>query len=217
MEKQYASFKSLDDGSKIFYKTFECHDLKYSDTEMIFSGYANTKNQADAYGDIPTNYEGKAVYDMSRFVKNPVMFVDHANSLTMVMGKFTVVREDDKGLFVELVLRPIEDVHNPLVKDAISTFKSGFGRALSIGGRWYFDDPENPNHLTKAYIHEISGVGVGADGDALVRPKSIEEDQEAKGQKGLEALIKEYRAKPSNDLLNKITAHKKAMQGDKQK
>lgn len=215
MEKQYKQFKELNDGSKIFYKTFECQDLKFNDDELVFEGYANTKNQPDAYGDIPTNYKGEAVYDLSRFSKNPVMFVDHHNSLSMVMGKFTLIQEDERGLFVRLKLMPQEEAHTPEVKHAISAFKTGFGRALSIGGRWHFEDKENPTHLTKAYIHEISGVGVGADEDALVRPKSLEteESQAQELRKGLEALVATYRDTQNPEILTQISQKSKELKG----
>ena len=84
---------------------------------------------------------------------------------------------------------------NPIALDvahAIEAYKEGFARGISIGGLWYFDDPENPKHLTRAYIHEISLVGVGADSRALVE-KQIEpsEDGEAETEAAEEVAQEE--------------------------
>ena len=160
-------------------KVFEIEefDVKSEDGKFYITGYANNKNKEDRYGDIP---KGDNVYDLKMYKKNPVVFVDHINSATMIVGNMVKIKEDDKGLAFKLLLRNIDDVHNPQVKDAISAYKTGFGRALSIGGRWLFEDANNPKFLTKAIIHEISIVGVGADGLALTdapKPKNFEGDK----------------------------------------
>ena len=64
----------------------------------------------------------------------------------------------------------------PEVKQVVSAAMGGFVRALSIGGRWYYDDPKNQNLLTRAYLHEISLVAIPADEDSLTntpKPKML--------------------------------------------
>ena len=79
MEKQYSHFRKSDSGETIYFKTFELHSLDIKDNGDGFyvgEGYANTKNNPDSYGDIPTNFKGNKVYDLSRMQTNPVMLLD---------------------------------------------------------------------------------------------------------------------------------------------
>lgn len=157
---------------KIF--NIEDFSIKKEDGKIYIEGYANTKNKPDRYGDIP---KGDNVYDIKEYKKNPVVFIDHYASAAYIAGNMVNLKEDEKGLKFKMLLRQLDDIHNPPVKDAVSAYITGFARALSIGGRWFFDDEKNPKHLTKAIIHEISIVGVGADPNALAntpKPKKLE-------------------------------------------
>jgi hypothetical protein len=149
------------------------------DTAKVYlSGYANTKNEVDSYGDYPTNYDGKPVYDLGRMETNPVCLVDHRISASNIAGNFTELVETDKGLWFRLLLRPLAQVYNDMVKDAISSYIHGFGRALSIAGQWLYEDADHPTHLTTAKIGEISLVGVGAAPNALTTtdyPKALQD------------------------------------------
>jgi hypothetical protein len=212
MEKQYSHSRKLPLGETIYFKTFELTDLDVKDSGDGFyvgEGYANTKNHPDAYGDVPTNYKGKSVYDLSRMKSNPVMLLDHEVSASMIMGKFIELKEDDNGLYFKSIFRPLDQVYNDNVKDAISAYINGFASALSIGGRWHFEDDKNPTHLTKAEIHEISGVAVGADPMALYSKPSetIEKSKETEGCKMLEVLeelVSEYQSTGDEKLLSTI-------------
>ena len=165
------------------YKVFSSESMKAIelDGKFYLEGYVNTKNKPDSYGDIPTNYEGKPVYDLTRMFSNPVAFIDHENSASNIAGNWVELKEDDFGLYGKLLLRGLDTIYNDEVKDAVSAYMTGFGRAFSIGGRWYFEDQNNPAHLTKAVIHEISLVGVGADSTAVAnsveRPKNMEQPE----------------------------------------
>lgn len=191
-------------GVNMDYKQLAIKDLETEQTEegYYIQGYANTKNTPDAYGDIPTNYEGKPVYDLSRFKKNPVFLADHEVSVGNIIGVFTELKEDEKGLWFKAKL--MESPQTDIAKHAIEAIKQGFSRALSIGGKWFFEDPNNPTHLTKAYIHEISAVAVGADGNALSTqdiPKQLTE----KISKGtsldeIEPLLNAFRKKYVDEI-----------------
>jgi phage head maturation protease len=151
-------------------KTFPIEEIKIVKSESgrtTLSGYANTKGKPDSYGDIPTNYQGNPVYVLDRFTKNPVMLMDHRNSLSAIMGRFLTLTEDARGLFFEAELMTNDEAKCDDIQHAISAYENGFARALSIGGRWTYADPNNPTHMTGAYIVEISGVAVPADEDAL--------------------------------------------------
>lgn len=142
-----------------------------SDGKFYLSGYANTKDKPDSYGDIPHSLNGSPVYDLSRFQKNPVMLVDHCMSVGSIMGTFVELREDQIGLYFRALIMDLSDAYTETVQHAISAYRRGFAKALSIGGIWEFNDPENRSHLTTAKIFEISGVAVGADENAIVTPQ----------------------------------------------
>jgi HK97 family phage prohead protease len=197
------------------YKTIEINEVKATKEEGKFylEGYANNKNKVDSYGDRPTSFKGEPVYDLKRMKKNPVMLVDHNNSAAKVMGNFVKLKEDDKGLYFKALLRNPEGLSQPDLKDVINGYMNGFIRSLSIGGRWHFEDKDNPMHLTKAEIFEISGVAVGADGLALTtvsKPKKIGEkiEQPSKAET-IRNLIKQYRESKDSKIINQIMEAKK--------
>jgi hypothetical protein len=115
-------------------------------------------------------------------------------------------------LFFKVLLKNIEDCFRPEVKEAIRNYQLGFARALSIGGKWFFDDPKNPKNLTRAYLYEISGVGVGADEDALCnteKPKSIENGNQLPNGNDDQLLIK-VRIEALNKLIKERKNVKKS-------
>jgi hypothetical protein len=176
------------------------------------TGYANIKDVADSYGDIPHSLNGSPVYDLSRFSLNPVALVDHVKSVGNIFGVFIVgpgaTYEDSRGL--RFKLRLMDEPQTDIAKHAVEAYKSGMARAFSIGGEWAFNDPKNKDHLTTAIIHEISGVAIGADKFALSDLpyiKSIEHEKDESDNcraKALEMLIQEYRQKPCDLILKGI-------------
>jgi HK97 family phage prohead protease len=159
-------------------KLFEIDDIKTEQEEEKFyiTGIANNKGIVDAYGDIP---QGDNVYDLKRYKKNPVVLVDHTNSVGNIAGKMVKIKETEKGL--EFKMRLMDNPQTDIAKHAVEAFKSGFGNALSIGGVWEYgetNEKKGTRILTKALIHEISLVGIGADSHALTdvpNPKSAPE------------------------------------------
>ena len=149
-------------------KEFEITDckVKKEDGLVVMRGYANTKNKADRYGDVPIVLEGvrNYVYELSEFLKNPVMLLDHNNSVSSICGSFTEMIEDEIGLRFTAVF---SNSTLPEIEHARTVYLEGHGKALSIAGIWHFEDKENPTNLTYAEIFHISPVGVGADPNAL--------------------------------------------------
>lgn len=143
------------------------------------TGYANTKGHPDSYGDIPS---GDQVYDLTRILKNPVAIADHVNSVGHIVGSFVELKEDQTGLFFKL--RLMENPQTEIAKHAVEAYKAGYGVALSIGGDWYYgaENPDGTRLLTKAVLHHIALVAIGADENALTtadRPK----------MKGIESVL----------------------------
>jgi hypothetical protein len=192
---------------------------------VMLSGYLNNKlipgtdePAQDSYGDIPI---GDDVYDIARLKSNPVALINHDNNAAGIAGNYIYLSETDQGLQFKEILRPLEDIHSAEVKDAVSAWGSGFGRAYSIGGTWYYDaeksDPETGTwYLVKAILHEASHVAIGADPWALSgRPDTdkgkgaqcvtledaIREYAEGKG----EAKLKQYFTEVEENGRNKET------------
>lgn len=183
-------------------KEFELADFKAierADGALEISGYANTKHIADRYGDIPTEFNRSYVYDIVEFLKNPIMLLDHEGEVKNVAGSFAECREDEKGLFVKGVFTKSD---LPIMKHARTLIKEGHLKTFSIGGRWMYEDLENPNHLTLAKIYEISIVAVPADPNATFAPvnEKAAEVEDKKDEKPQQA--KEINFKP---LADKIT------------
>ncbi|MGB2579194.1 HK97 family phage prohead protease [Elusimicrobium simillimum] len=164
-------------------KLLAIEDVKITETEqglVYLQGYANTKNAADRYGDIPTIYHKKRdyVYELKNFAKNPVLLIDHVNRIDHLAGSVVNIREDEKGLYFKALF---STSNHPVVAHARHIYKEGHAKAVSIAGKFHYEDPANPSHLTLAEIFEISLVAVPADPDSLVEAveKSIKEMQDA--------------------------------------
>jgi len=192
---------NMKDGIKIlgtkenpFVKTFDISDLKIAEENglVVIRGYANTKNKADRYGDIPTVFPSlrNYVYELSEFKKNPVMLLDHRNEVSHIAGSFKEIEEDEIGLRVKAVFSNSE---LPEIKHARTVYLEGHAKAFSIAGQWFYEDKDNPTHLTYAKIYHISPVGVGADPDALgfadiENIKNINDNNNDKDENDLESV-----------------------------
>lgn len=160
--------KILGTKENLVVKVFDIVDYKVTQEEgvVVIRGYANTKGNKDRYGDIPVvlpslrNY----VYEISEFLKNPVMLLDHSNKVSHIAGSFPEIVEDDIGLRVKAVF---SNSDLPEIKHARTVYLEGHARAFSMAGIWHYEDKDHPEHLTLAEIYHISPVGVGADPNAL--------------------------------------------------
>lgn len=126
---------------------------------MEFEAYLSTFGNVDRDGDVVVR--GAFNQDLREFMKNPVMLIDHRNSIENVVGKFTDVREDDKGLYVKGIISNAPDVLSVRVKMA-----EGLIKALSMGG--YFQWDEDGVHITRVKLHEGSLVAIPANPEALI-------------------------------------------------
>ena len=143
--------------------------VKETDGLVFIEGYANTKNRADRYGDIPAVLHGKRdfVYDLTHFKKNPVLLIDHVNRLDHLAGSVVEIYEDETGLYFKALFSASQ---HPTVAHARNIYREGHAKGISIAGRFHYEDEANPNRLTLAEIFEISLVAVPADPDSLAAP-----------------------------------------------
>jgi len=133
---------------------------------IFLEGYANTKNQADRYGDVPSVYKAKRdyVYDLKEYLKNPVLLIDHVNSIDHVAGSMSEIREDGKGLYFKA---KFSNSGYPVAEHARQIYTEGHAKGISIAGVFHYENPDAPDQLTLAEIYEISLVAVPADPNAL--------------------------------------------------
>lgn len=152
---------------------------------LFIEGYANTKNKADRYGDIPTVLKSKRsyVYDLSEFRKNPVLLIDHVNRLDHLAGSVVEIEENQKGLYFKALFSASE---HPTVAHARNIYREGHAKGISIAGRFHYEDINNPQNLTLAEIFEISLVAIPADPDSLASPAA-----KTAGEANLKNLQKE--------------------------
>jgi len=184
-------------------KIIPLEQSKVTETDglVFIQGYANTKNKADRYGDIPAPLHGKRdyVYELTQFKKNPVLLIDHVNRLDHLAGSVVEIEEDEVGLYFKALFSAS---NHPAVAHARKLYQEGHAKGISIAGRFHYEDDNNPNKLTLAEIYEISLVAIPADPDSLAAvppPAAPQEDEEAKTarlqnlQKEIEAWLKELR------------------------
>lgn len=200
--------------TKIFegVKNFAINDFKAaeSDGKLIISGYANNKYIADSYGDVPTPFNRDYVYELKRYLKNPVILLNHDTNTNNLIGKCTEIYEDERGLFFRAELSTSEFAP---IKHAKTLIKEGILKTLSIGGRWHYEDPADSNKLTLAEIFEISLVSLPADSNATIT--TVTETPESGNNLSAEIAaqkISEINGKLSiyqlNDKLNKFAVKK---------
>lgn len=200
-------------------KDIELTDFKAVEENGLvkISGYANNKNIADRYGDIPTAYGRSYVYELEEFRRNPVLLLDHEAEVKKLCGTVTEIREDEKGLYFEAVL---SNSDLPEVKHARTLIKEGMLKTVSIGGMWLFEDLENPAHLTLAKIFEISLVAIPADTYATFEQVKQEKHAEPVAQKAdysaLNTKMTVFEMKQKLDDLE-VKTHKPAKSGKEQK
>jgi len=152
--------------------------VKQENGLVYIEGYANTKNLADRYGDIPTVLKQKRdfVYELTEFKKNPVLLIDHVNQLDHLAGSVTEIFENEKGLYFKALFSAS---NHPTIAHARQLYKEGHAKGISIAGRFHYEVASNPSLLTLAEIYEISLVAIPADPRSLAAPaKTVEDDEE---------------------------------------
>lgn len=146
-------------------------EIKVDDRARSFAGYASVFGGVDAYGDsiVPGAYKS-TLANRARPVR---MRFNHTSP---VIGKWTDLREDDRGLFVKGELTP----GHSLAEDVYASLKHGAVDGLSIGYRVPPGGAEFKNgirYLKQIELVEISVVEEPADGAALVSDVKILADR----------------------------------------
>ena len=177
---------------------FDVSELKAT-SEGTFQGYASKFNGIDSYGD--TILPGAYADVVSETKKLPI-FLNHDTS-EVPLGFYSVVKEDDKGLYVEgqltLSIEKARDVHEAL--------KAGSLSGLSVGILLAHDDYELKDkddvwsgrtikHVTG--LREISVCTLPADDKARI--SAVKADKEVKTVRDLEETLRDAGLSKSNAL-----------------
>lgn len=143
-------------------------DLKVDGDAGKFAGYASVFGGVDAYGD--TIVQG-AFASTLRNNGKPKMFYNH--DWTMPVGRYSVAKEDDHGLYVEGELTP----GHSLAQDVRAGMKHGTIDGLSIGGyvrKGDYDETDTGRVIRKwATLIEVSPVVFPADAAARIDGSSV--------------------------------------------
>lgn len=153
----------------------EC-DIKMDGDSGKFAGYASVFGGVDSYGD--TIIKGAFETTLKRDGK-PKMFYGHQAFDGLPIGKWTVAKEDDHGLYVEGEITP----GMSLAGDVRAALKHGTLDGLSIGGYLKSGDFEmldDGKRLIKKWsrLIEISVVAFPADSAARVDLSSVKSEIE---------------------------------------
>jgi len=153
-------------------------DLKADGDSGRFSGYASVFGGVDSYGD--TIVKGAFELSLKKYGK-PKMFFGH-NWGSLPIGKWTVAKEDDHGLYVEGELT----LASSMGRDVYAALKHGTLDGLSVGGfvvKGDYDETETGRVIRRwSVLKEISPVTFQADSAATIDLASV------KGQDLTEAI-----------------------------
>ncbi len=111
---------------------------------------------------------------LAEFRKNPVMLIDHTNSVRNIAGSFDRIREGDDGLQVQGTLSNAPELRSVRFLVAEKHLK-----AFSIGGLMRFN-AANFRQIEEIRLFEISLVAVPANPGALFQTRALDLDSAKK-------------------------------------
>lgn len=165
--------------------------LKMDGETGKFAGYASVFGGVDSYGDTIV----KGAFESTLRKGKPKMFFNH--EWNMPIGKWTVAREDDKGLYVEGELTP----GLGLSADVRAAMQHGTLDGLSIGGmlkKGDWEDTEGGRVIRKwSSLMEVSPVVFPADSAARIDLSSVKHIDfeallpECKTERDIERLLRD--------------------------
>ena len=157
------------------YKEVKNEDGSIGDYQNVkIAGYASTNESvtvADRGGDYIRRGAFKNTID--KFMENPVMLSDHANSTKQIVGKYTRVEEDEKGLYIEG-----EVSNSPELSNLRFQIVEGNLQTMSIGGLFQYE--EDGKAIKEIDLLEISLVAIPMNPDARFEVRSNGEAESEK-------------------------------------
>lgn len=140
--------------------------LKHLSEKGRFSGYASVFNHIDAHQDVLVKGAfQKTLADFKKQSKTPKMLWQHDPA--QLIGKWTHLEEDEKGLYVEgqLFLNLVKGL------ESYTLLKEGVLDSLSIGfspARMRMGKTDGTREITEVTLYEISLVTFAANTEARI-------------------------------------------------
>lgn len=141
--------------------------LDYRD--VTIKGYLSTfqaTTPADRDGDYVV--KGAFAQTIPKFMANPVLLVNHSNNVKDAVGRFTTVREDEAGLYVEAT---ISNSPAEATKDIRFKVAEGILRCLSMGGLFHYE--QDGRGIFRVDLWEGSLTPIPANPDAMVSTRAL--------------------------------------------
>lgn len=140
--------------------------------DVTFTGYGST-----FVGTTPEDRDGDYIMDgafnntLRRFKENPVMLIDHDRQVMSMVGSYSRVTVNERGLAMEgkMTNSPSERAAHARVLVAEKHLKT-----LSIGGMFFFAD--DYHGIREVDLHETSLVVIPANPDARVDVRALDAD-----------------------------------------
>lgn len=182
---------------RIGYQTKNHKEYKYSEESRTISGYAAVFNNVDKAGDkLIKGCFAKSINDRGPVsaANDKIMFL-WMHDMKEPIGKITLLKEDDHGLYFEAEIDNI-----PLGDRCIEQFKSGTLNQFSIGFNYVWDKCEFVEvegdmaayfECKELILHEISVVSIGCNGETEFLGFKDGTDVYEEFQKEVSATIKE--------------------------
>lgn len=181
-------------------------NVKFDDSGLKFSGYASVFNGLDSYNDrIIKGAYSETLVNREREVKM------RWNHYGQVIGKWTEIKEDDNGLWVEGELTP----NHSLANDVAASMKHGAIDGMSIG--YYVKDYEQKGdvrELKQIELIEISVVEEPADNAARV--SELKSLSECKSLKEIEKSIRRSFGLSQTEATAIVSAVKNVTHGERE-
>lgn len=147
---------------KLEFKDFTINEYKEDGDSLTIKGYGAVFDNIDAYGDvIKKGAFAKTLKDMA----GRIAFC-YQHDIWNPIGKINVLKEDAKGLYIEVVISEAED-------DIKTKIKEGILKEMSIGFRTINATYETLNgtevrNLTELKLFEVSLVTIAANPLAII-------------------------------------------------
>lgn len=169
-------------GKQIKSFCFDSKELRYSEDSRTISGYAAIFNNIDKADDmLMKGCFSKSIKERGpESEANDKIIMLWMHDMKEPIGKITVLKEDDRGLYFEAVIDEVERG-----EQAIRQLKSGTLNQFSIGYSYVWDkcewDGDRECFIVKEVIlYEISVVSIGCNGETeFLGMKSVEEYEDA--------------------------------------
>jgi len=139
--------------------------------DVTFDGFASTFAETTPEDRDGDNIPQGAFRNLPEFRQNPVMLTDHTRRVLNLMGSYSRVAPNERGLAVT------GNLTNSMHPDAVHTralVAEGHLKTLSIGGAFFYDDDFRT--ILEILLYETSLVVVPANPDALFQVRGLDAD-----------------------------------------